>query len=450
MVSNSARSLYRSIRFLRKYLVAGSCLAGTVATTYGYISKSESVKTNFIPAIYAEEHFDTLGKQNTNAAPLYRIVLTGGPCAGKSSALTRLSERLQALGFQVFTVAEVATLLLTGGATFKPDMTLDEIITWESGLLKTQMSLEDAFTAIAKASGKPTVILCDRGVMDGSAYLDKPTWEALLDQNGWSEPKLRDARYDCVVHLVTAAIGAENYYTLANNLARTESKEVAAELDVKLREAYLGHSNVYMIDNSTGFEEKIARVLDVVSHKVGFPRPANYRRRFLLKGEQLIDTILSSKYATQEIAIEQTFLKVDEDDPNVRRKIVKRGQSGVNNFTLTTTIKSEDGKEETEVSRPISAKTFVSLMAQRDPNRVPVCKTIRTFVHKENYLEVHTYTSPKHGKGVSVLQVEVDPKVKFDVRGGSLPKFLEDFVDHEVTDDEKYQSCGFSKKLSGE
>ena len=34
-------------------------------------------------------------------------------------------------------------------------------------------------------------------------------------------------RYDLVLHLVTAANGAEKYYTLENNAARSESVELA-------------------------------------------------------------------------------------------------------------------------------------------------------------------------------------------------------------------------------
>jgi hypothetical protein len=34
-----------------------------------------------------------------------------------------------------------------------------------------------------------------------------------------------DRRYDGVFHLVTAAIGAEKFYTLANNTARSETPE---------------------------------------------------------------------------------------------------------------------------------------------------------------------------------------------------------------------------------
>jgi len=45
--------------------------------------------------------------------------------------------------------------------------------------------------------------------MDGSAYLEKHLWETLLQDYDLNEKKLRDNRYDLVIHLSTAADGAE-------------------------------------------------------------------------------------------------------------------------------------------------------------------------------------------------------------------------------------------------
>ena len=61
-------------------------------------------------------------------------------------------------------------------------------------------------------------------------------------------------------HMVTAADGAEKYYTLANNAARSENAEEACRLDKRLQECWLGHHNCFVFDNSTGFEAKIDRV----------------------------------------------------------------------------------------------------------------------------------------------------------------------------------------------
>jgi len=49
---------------------------------------------------------------------------------------------------------------------------------------------------------------------------------------------LRDKRYDAVIHLVTAADGAEKYYTLANNQARYEDVPTAISVDRQLQGAW--------------------------------------------------------------------------------------------------------------------------------------------------------------------------------------------------------------------
>jgi len=58
---------------------------------------------------------------------------------------------------------------MTGGAKFHEGMDLAERFAFESGIMKMQMALEDVYLDIAKSSGKPTILLCDRGVMDTKA-----------------------------------------------------------------------------------------------------------------------------------------------------------------------------------------------------------------------------------------------------------------------------------------
>lgn len=96
------------------------------------------------------------------------------------------------------------------------------------------MNLEDYFYDLAVLNGKPSVILMDRGVMDPKAYMDEPTWQAVLDLNDYNIVYLRDKRYDVVIHLVTAADGAEQFYTLENNAARYEDIPTAITVDHNL------------------------------------------------------------------------------------------------------------------------------------------------------------------------------------------------------------------------
>ena len=96
---------------------------------------------------------------------IHKIVLTGGPCGGKSTAMARLSERMKDYGFTVYLVPEMATLTIQAGCD-PGVMSRDEFLTWEANLLTCQIHMEDAFTEVAKASGRKSIIVCDRGCMD--------------------------------------------------------------------------------------------------------------------------------------------------------------------------------------------------------------------------------------------------------------------------------------------
>lgn len=71
------------------------------------------------------------------------------------------------------------------------------------------------------------MILIDRGLLDGSAYVSKDNWQALLDDMGVNNVILRDNRYDAILHMVTAADGAEKFYDSETNVARYEGLEEA-------------------------------------------------------------------------------------------------------------------------------------------------------------------------------------------------------------------------------
>jgi hypothetical protein len=49
--------------------------------------------------------------------------------------------------------------------------------------------------------------------MDASAYIDSEKWERMKNANGWNEIELRDNRYNQIIHMVSAAVGAEEFYS---------------------------------------------------------------------------------------------------------------------------------------------------------------------------------------------------------------------------------------------
>ena len=117
------------------------------------------------------------------------------------------------------------------------------------------------------AQVQETVILIDRGLMDGSAYVEKSQWKGLMDELGVTSVQLRDQRYDAVLHLVTAADGAEKFYDSATHEARYETIDEARDKDVRLREAYMTHPKWYLIDNQVeNFESKMIMAKAAVHH----------------------------------------------------------------------------------------------------------------------------------------------------------------------------------------
>ena len=325
-----------------------------------------------------------------------RIVLTGGPCGGKTTALARVSERLTTLGYRVFLVPEIPTILLSGGLSFA-GVTPSQLVEIEGHLLRLQLAAEDAFCGLAHASGVRSVVICDRGAIDVSAYLPRDSWQAVLDENGWSVTELRDRRYEGVFHLVTAANGAEGFYTLANNKARTESPELARELDDKVRDAWVGHPHLRVVDNSTDFDHKVRRVVEEVCRLLGEPEPVETERKFLVESAPLE----RMPVRCEVVEIEQTYLTSQEGE---QARVRRRGMHG--SFAYTHTIKRPlRAGQRIEVERSITAREYVGLLAQADPTRTTVRKRRHCFLWESNTFELDEFITPWAGK--LLLEVEV-------------------------------------------
>lgn len=103
---------------------------------------------------------------------------------------------------------------------------------FQKALMGLQIALEKQFVDIIsiKPAGKYAFVLCDRGLLDGSAYIDEATFNGLLEESGLDRSDCLNT-YDIVIHLVTAAKGAEKYYTTDNNNARNETLKLAIEVD---------------------------------------------------------------------------------------------------------------------------------------------------------------------------------------------------------------------------
>ncbi|MBQ9058719.1 MAG: ATP-binding protein [Atopobiaceae bacterium] len=195
------------------------------------------------------------------AVDVRTIVITGGPCGGKTTALELLRKELEGRGWQLVFVPECATALISAGVA---PWTCESRLEFQRRVFQLQLAQERVFRDAASAIPAEKVLLvCDRGLLDGKGYLQSGEFDIFLKEAGLSYDDIH-ARYDAVYHLMTAAKGALEYYTLTNNATRREPPEEAAKLDGKIVAAWKDHPQLCVIDNSTGFELKLARLVHEV------------------------------------------------------------------------------------------------------------------------------------------------------------------------------------------
>lgn len=331
-----------------------------------------------------------------------KVVLTGGPCAGKTTALAKVVEHFSSLGYQVYTVPEVPTMFAVGGVDY---LTKNQSLFYqaEKATLQLQLEIEERFESIARESEKPVLLVCDRGTMDISVYLSPETWQAITQEVDVPIDKLRDARYDAVLHLVTAADGAAEFYTTSNNEARTEGVELACSLDKKLRGAWTGHPHLRVISNSENFENKIRRVLREISKVLGIPEPLENERKFMVEVTGDIPNAIESE-------IIQTYLT---SEPGTVVRLRKRMMQGKYVY-LQSTTKTISETERIETERNISYNQYVSMLALADPTRQSIHKIRKSFIWEGQYYELDQFIDPD--PGFSVLEMDAiafDEETKF-------------------------------------
>jgi len=156
---------------------------------------------------------------------VWNFVLTGGPSAGKTTGLSIMEQSLENRGYYVLIVPETATEVIPTG--IRPFNNSLDILTFQYIIFEKQLHKEELYRKVAQMlSAEKVVIIHDRGLIDNKSYISDEQFKKLLSDFSLNEVTARD-RYDAVFHLVTAADGAEEFYTLENNPSRTETPEEA-------------------------------------------------------------------------------------------------------------------------------------------------------------------------------------------------------------------------------
>ncbi|HKP56560.1 MAG TPA: ATP-binding protein [Polyangiales bacterium] len=183
---------------------------------------------------------------------LRRIVVTGGPGAGKTSVWRELvgshAERLVG-------VPEVATLLFQH--VFPGVQNLEERRSVQRAIFAVQQNLESIH---ASRCARGQVLLCDRGVPDGAGYW--PEGPAAFFTAMGLDWRREIERYEAVLFLETAAMGGLSIE--AGNPTRSETLEAAVRVDAQLREVWRQHPNCCFVAHEAEFATKLARGADVL------------------------------------------------------------------------------------------------------------------------------------------------------------------------------------------
>jgi len=173
-----------------------------------------------------------------------RVVLTGGPGGGKTTAADLYRREI---GDEVVVVPEAATLLYLGGFPRGGEIGVRKAT--QRAIYHVQINLEDAQSAHYQSR----VLLCDRGTVDGAVYWPGDPLE-FFDHLGTTFD-MELSRYDAVIFFETAAVGGISIE--GGNPIRIESVEEALILDQKLKKLWSQHPHFIFVPHNASFIKKV-------------------------------------------------------------------------------------------------------------------------------------------------------------------------------------------------
>lgn len=324
-----------------------------------------------------------------------KIVLTGGPCAGKTTALQRIEKEFTEKGYKVFIIGESATELINGGA--RPFGTLSiPTYQFQKEIIGYQLYKEAMYENFAMTLPEETkcLLVCDRGALDNKAYIDQEGFAQILKESSLKEIDLL-TRYQMILHLVTAAKGAEEFYTLANNEARVEPPEVARSLDETTLNCWIGHPNLHVIANNQDFNSKMDQVIRTIHRELGAPVPTQRQKKFLVKPSS-VEQFLLSLPSTKRMRIEQIyaegeeeccFRKMSDEDASMYFEIHKRN--------------TKDPEIRVKTMRRMKEKEYLRRTAHSSKN--PILKDRYSFVFNNQYFTLDVF------RNLELCLLEVEP-----------------------------------------
>ena len=98
-----------------------------------------------------------------------KIVITGGPSGGKTTAMSWVQNAFTKLGYTVLFVPETATEFITGGVA---PWTCGTNLEYQKVQMRLQLEKERLFEQAARTmKADKLLIVCDRGAIDNKVYM---------------------------------------------------------------------------------------------------------------------------------------------------------------------------------------------------------------------------------------------------------------------------------------
>ena len=333
-----------------------------------------------------------------------KIVVTGGPCAGKSTAMNRVQSAFEKMGYRTLFISETATELITGGVS---PQSCGSNADYQLCQMELQLEKERIYEQAARTmDANKVLIVCDRGVIDNKAYMTQEEFETVLKKIGMNETELRD-RYDGVFHLVTAAKGAEDFYTTSNNAARRETIEEAVDIDNRLISAWTGHPHLRVIDNHTGFEEKMKMLISEIAFFLGEPEPLEIERKYLIEYPDL-DWLEHHPYC-RKVEITQTYFKTDSGE---EIRLRQRGLSGSYVYYQTIKRKISDIRR-IEIETKLTRAEFLEKMMNTKGAKKRISKTRYCLMYEGQYFEIDVFPFWNDQAFMEIELRSEDQKIQF-------------------------------------
>ncbi|KZC09726.1 hypothetical protein WN55_00861, partial [Dufourea novaeangliae] len=316
-----------------------------------------------------------------------------------------------------------------------------EAFKFQENLLRTMIQIENTFFQLGESCSRNCLIICDRGAMDASAFISKDKWELMMASNGWNNVELRDNRYNQIIHMVSAANGAEDFYSTEEHACRSEGVELARELDYKAAAAWVGHPYFDVIDNSQDFETKICRMIECVCQKLGIDtgdrlRASSRKVKFLVNGPLRAD---SQFPPFQDFDVVHNYLQ--SNNPKMQARLRKRGQKGHWSYIHTIRRPKMCGQV-IEVKTQLTHRDYLNMLAQRDDSHFTIFKRRRCFLINNQYFQLDIYREPAHPRCRGLMLLETYTALTGEELKNILPQFLT--IEKEVTGNPDYSMFNLS------